>query len=378
MSSLEKYIQEHLESLHTRDQHRELITYSKTDSTTIQPADDNRTYIAFNDNDYFNLSTHPDVISAIIQTTKSEGMGIRASRLVTGNNPQYTALETLLAQMKQTEAALVFGSGYLTHIGIIPALVGKGDLIIADKYMHASMIDAARLSGATCLRFLHNNLTSCRILLERYRHQYRHCIILTETIFSMDGDTAPLAGLSELAKIHDALLVSDDAHGTGFFMENPLNNSHLHMGTLSKALGSYGGYVCGSKVMMDYLTNTARSLIYSTALPAPLLAGAYAALNYLKNNINLSTQLIDKAKYFTDKMKISEARSPIVPYIVHSSQRAIALSRGLKEKGLLVPAIRPPTVPRNTARLRITFCLSHTQNQIDHLINSLKELTDYE
>lgn len=363
MSSLEKYIQDSLESLYAKEQYRTLAPLPAYTSSIIN----------FYDNDYFNLSTHPEVIACIVQAAESEGMGIRASRLLSRTTSYYCKLETLLAEMKRSEAALVFGSGYQTHIGIIPALASKEDVIIADKYIHASMLDGARLSGARLIRFAHNDPASCAILLNKYRAHYRHCLILTETVFSMDGDLAPLAALSELAQQHDALLVTDDAHGTNQWMPTTSYPSHLQMGTLSKALGCYGGYVCGSHAMISYLINTARSLIYSTALPTPVVAGAYAALLFLRNNIQLLNKPLEHARYFTQSMDLPDAQSPIVPYIVGTNAKATRLAQALYERGYRVPAIRPPTVPKNTARLRFTFSAAHTKKQIDQLVLTLKE-----
>lgn len=373
MPSLEKYIQDQLEFFSNKGQRRILHHYHKTSPTTLQK--ENKEYLSFNDNDYFNLSTHPEVIARTKETIEQYGIGTRASRLQSGNHPLYRALENLLAQSKGTEASLVFGSGYLTNIGVIPALVGKGDLIIADKLIHACLIDGAKLSGAKLVRFSHNDPTSCQRLLQKHRRHYRHCLILTETVFSMDGDVAPVAKLFSLANQFDAYLLTDDAHGFGLFDHHTMP-AHIHVGTLSKAIGCYGGYVCASQTIIDYLINTARSFIYSTALPTPILAGAAHAITILNNSSHIKRQPIDNAIYFTKEMDLPLAQSAIVPYIIGTSYQALQVSAQLEKNNILAQAIRPPTVPLNTARLRLTFSAAHTKNDLNKLIRILKEITD--
>lgn len=327
--------------------------------------------LSFSSNDYLGLSHHPQVIDAATEATRHYGAGSGASRFVTGNHPLYTQLETQLAGMKKTEAALVFGSGYLANIGTIPALVGKGDLILADKLIHACMLDGAALSGAKLLRFSHNNAEACAALLNKHRKSYRHCLILTEHVFSMDGDVAPIANLYALAQKHDAWLMTDDAHGFGILPTAPAN---IHMGTLSKAAGSYGGYVCASTAVIEFLRQKARSVIYSTALPPATLAAASAALKIMVQQPYLCTKALENARYFTTHLGLPEANSTIVPYILGAEDKALATAQQLQAQGFLVTAIRPPTVPAGTSRLRFTFSSQQDKSDIDKLVNVLKNI----
>jgi 8-amino-7-oxononanoate synthase len=232
-----------------------------------------REYVSFSCNDYLGLAHHPAVITAASEAVRRYGAGAGASRLVTGSHPLYEALESLLAEVKGTERALVFGSGYMANVGTIPALVGKEDMILADRLCHACMWDGARLSGATIQRFDHNDVEHCRELLRTHRGSFGRCLLLTETVFSMDGDLGPVEELGELARAHDAWLMTDDAHGLGVCRTRPAD---VQMGTLSKAVGSAGGYVCGSSELIEWLQNRARSLMFSTGLPPASVAAAAA------------------------------------------------------------------------------------------------------
>jgi 8-amino-7-oxononanoate synthase len=328
--------------------------------------------ISFSDNDYLGLSHHPEVVAAARTALEKYGTGAGASRLVTGNYPLYGELEKALADYKGTESACVFGSGYLANLGTIPALVGAGDLILADKFIHACMFDAARLSGATFMRFAHNNMDHCRMLLEANRAEHHHALILTETVFSMDGDRAPLMELKTLAQEFDAWLMTDDAHGLGVVPEE-IATADIHMGTLSKAAGSYGGYVCGSKALCDYLITAGRTLIYSTGLPPASVAASLAALKIIAKDKALAEKPLANARYFTSLLGIKEAASAIVPVILKENEKALAASALLAERGFLVSAIRPPTVPEHTARLRFAFSALHTKKQIEEVAAIIKE-----
>ncbi len=329
-----------------------------------------KTLISFSSNDYLGLSQHPKVIEAAADALKKYGAGAGASRLVTGNHPPYEKLESALAKYKGTEAACVFGSGYLANVGAIPALVGKNDLILTDRLAHACMLDAAKVSDATFMRFAHNNIEHCRMLLEANRSEYQHCLIVTETVFSMDGDLGPIAELKKLAKKFDAWVLTDDAHGLGIVKSSAAD---IEMGTLSKAAGSYGGYICGSKTLIEYLKAAARSLIYSTALPPATVAASLAAINIMQAEPKLGKKALDNAKYFTSLLGMKEAESAIVPVIVKDNDKVIRLSELLERKGFLVAAIRPPTVPENSARLRFAFSALHAKKDIEAVAKILKE-----
>ena len=323
-----------------------------------------RELVSFSCNDYLGLRSHPHVLAASASATAA---GAGASRLVTGNLPLYRQLEAALATQKKSEAALVFGSGYLANIGTIPALVGAGDLIVADKLIHACMIDGAKLSGAKLLRFAHNDVAHASTLLEANRGQYKNCLIMTESVFSMDGDLAPLAELQVMCKKYDAWLLLDDAHG---LQELPIQPDVL-VGTLSKAAGSYGGFVCGSAELIAYLQSAARSLVFSTGLPPAVLAASLAALPLM--TAELSETALKRARQFTTLIELPEAQSQIVPLVLGSEEAALDAANKLEEAGFLVSAIRPPTVPEGTSRLRFSFSALHTEAEVAALAGAVSK-----
>lgn len=342
-------------------------TYRKNE---IHVKRDGIEYISFSCNDYLGLSQNPKVKNAAIDAIKKYGVGSGASRLVTGNNPLYKILESNLAEFKNTEDAVVFGSGYLTNIGTIAAIVGKGDLILIDKWAHACLIDGVRLSGAKFMRFSNNNTDQCEELLKKYRNDYQNCLIVTDAVFSMDGHVAPVAELSRIAKKYDSWVMTDDAHGLG--VVNKTSDVEIQSGTLSKAVGGYGGYVCGSKILCEYIRSTARSLVYSTALPPATLASAIAALEIISSDKELTEMPLKNAKYFTDLLVLDKAQSPIVPIIIGDEKAALDAAEKLKDSGFLVTAIRPPTVPKDSARLRFTFSALHKREEIAKLADVVR------
>jgi 8-amino-7-oxononanoate synthase len=334
-----------------------------------------RALLSFCSNDYLNLSQHPAVKRAAAAAAETYGAGAGASRLVTGSHPLYAELESRLARLKGTEAACVFGSGYLANAGIIPALAGRGDLILIDELAHSSMHTGARLSGATIMPFRHNNGAHLGALLDVERARFRHALILTEGVFSMDGDLAPLPDLSAIANRHDAWLMSDDAHGIGVlgggrgsaYASTPPAAIPLQMGTLSKAIGSYGGYLCGSRAVIDLMHNRARTLVYSTGLPPAALGAAIAALDIIESDPELAALPVQKARAFTRAANLPAADSPIVPVTIGDADAALRASALLEDEGFLVIAIRPPTVPEGTARLRVTFNAAQPDAAIERL-----------
>ena len=327
-------------------------------------------YVSFSCNDYLGLTHHPEVIAAARAALERYGTGAAASRLVTGSHPLYAELERLLAELKGTERARVFGSGYLANLGVIPALAGKDDLILADRLCHACMYDGARLSGATLLRYDHNAPEHCRDLLQEHRARFERCLILTETVFSMDGDRGPVEDLLGLARAWDAWLMTDDAHGLGTC---PALAADVQMGTLSKAAASSGGYVCGPSELIAWLDHRARSLLFSTGLPPATVAAATAALRIIRDDPELRRKPLENARRFTAALGRPPAESPIVPVIVGEPERALAASAMLERHGLLVVAIRPPSVPTGTARLRFTFSALHQPEPIERAAALLKE-----
>ena len=331
-----------------------------------------RELISFSCNDYLGLAQDPRVKAAAIAAVERFGAGAAASRLVTGDHPPVGDLERRLARFKGAEAALVFGSGYLANLGITPALVGRGDLVLLDALSHACMVAGARLSGARVLSFRHNDVGHLAELLQAERSGARRAMVLTERVFSMDGDRAPTSALARLALAHDAWLLVDDAHGLGV-VEDPVR-APLEMGTLSKALGSYGGYLCASASVVELLKSRARTFVYTTGLPPASAAAALAALDILEAEPERSRRPLALARRLTAALDLPPAQSAIVSVVVGEAGRALALSRALEARGLLVVAIRPPTVPAGTARLRIALSAAHAEAQVDALASALLEL----
>ena len=275
---------------------RSLVPSHREDGVHVTRA--GKRLISFSCNDYLGLSQRTEVKQVAAEAALNYGGGAGASRLVTGNHPLYAPLEEKLARWKGAEAALVMGSGYLANIGIIPALVGRGDLILADRLVHACLIDGARLSGAKLLRFRHNDLQDLDRLLAQHRAEHANCLIVTDEVFSMDGDVAPLKGLSLLAKAHDAWLMADGAHSMG----KPAVPVDVYVGTLSKALGSYGGFVVATREVVDLLTTATRSFLFSTGLPPAVLAAADAALSILLADPESARVPVAKARLFTETL----------------------------------------------------------------------------
>jgi 8-amino-7-oxononanoate synthase len=332
-----------------------------------------RRLLSFSCNDYLNLSRHPAIIKAAVEATQRHGVGAGASRLVTGNHPLFEELEARLARLKGAEAACVFGSGYLANIGIIPALVGDGDLILVDELSHACIHAGAKLSGAAVQRYRHGDVAHAEVLLAEHRAAHGHALIATDGVFSMDGDLAPLAELSRLAQHHDAWLLADDAHGLGVVGHGRGSSFAcdaevpLQMGTLSKAVGAYGGYLCASRAVIDLMRTRARTFIYSTGLPPPVVAAAIAALDLIERDRDYTAGPLRKARLFTRALNLPEAQSAIVPVIIGATDAALAASALLEQEGFLVIAIRPPTVPAGTARLRFAFTAAHPDAEIERL-----------
>jgi 8-amino-7-oxononanoate synthase len=379
-SSLERLAADRLAALEERTLRRRI---SETGRGAAARAErDGRRLVSFCCNDYLGLSQHPTVKQAAIAATERFGAGAGASRLVTGSHPLYAALEETLARIKGTGAACVFGSGYLANLGIPQALVGEGDLVLADELVHASMHAGMRASRAESALFAHNDMDDCRKKLRDMRGRFRYCLILVEGVYSMDGDRAPLAALADLAEEYDAWLMSDDAHGLGVLgggrgsaaEAGVVGRVPLQMGTLSKAVGAYGGYLCAARPVAELIANRARSLIYTTGLPPGTVAAAVAALGIIETDKALVARPLALARRFTAALNLPAAESPIVPLIVGEPDRALAASKALEADGFLVIAMRPPTVPEGTARLRFTFSADHSDSDLDALVAAVRRL----
>lgn len=379
MHSLDTFAQEKLDGLARRNLRRALSETLREDGIWVER--DGRRLLSFSCNDYLNLSQHPHVKQAAAAAVERYGAGSGASRLVTGNHPLYATLEARLARIKGTEAAVVFGSGYLANAGIIPVVIGRDGLVLVDELAHACIYAGAHLSRGRVVTFRHNDVAHARELLAAHRHEHDHALIVTDGVFSMDGDLAPLAELNELADAHDAWLMSDDAHGLGVvgggrgssFSGNTHVPIPLQMGTLSKAVGAYGGYLCASEPVIELMRNRARTLIYSTGLPPSIVAAAIAALDLIEGEPDYAARPVEKAKRFTRMLGLPEAQSPIVPVIIGEEARALEASRLLEAEGFLAVAIRPPTVPAGTARLRLTFTAQHPDDAIERLAGIVRE-----
>jgi len=335
-------------------------------------------------NNYLGLADDPRVKRAASAALEAYGFGATASRLVVGNYELYDRLERKMADFKGTEAALVFASGFTANVGIIPALVGRGDVVICDKLNHASIIDGVILSRAENRRFRHRDLDSLEKTLKECGH-YRKKLIITDTVFSMDGDLAPLREIVELKQKYGAILMVDEAHAGGVFgsagkglaeAEGVCQDVDINMGTFSKAFGGLGAYVAGSKVLIDYLRNRCRSLIYTTGLPPAVVGGLLEALRIVREEPWRRERLLTKAADF--RMALAEkgfntleSESQIIPLVIGSAWKAVELSRGLLEENLMVSAIRPPTVPVNTARLRVTLMATHSDEDLEMALENL-------
>ena len=347
---------------------------------------DNRRVILLSSNNYLGLATHPAVVEAAVSATRQYGAGSGASRLVCGTLPPHEALETALARFKGTEASLSFAAGYLANISVIPTLVGKGGLILADRLCHASLIDGCRLSGATFRVYHHRDMNHLERLLAR-RSPVKPTLIVTDGLFSMDGDIAPLAGIATLAERYDAAVFVDDAHGTGILgrtgrgtLEHCDVESRLpyHMGTLSKALGSAGAYLAGSSEFIAYLVNTCRAFTYTTAPTPASAAAATAALRVIEQEPDRRARLWHNRERLAQGLtrlgfRLTASDSPILPILVGDAERAVSLAHTLLTYGVYAPAIRPPTVPPATSRIRLTITADHTTGHIDEALTALEQ-----
>lgn len=344
-------------------------------------------YLDFSSNDYLGLSGHPRLKKASQRAIQQLGVSTCASRLLSGDLKICHKLEERVAILKSKEAALVFNSGYQANIGIISSICKKGDAVFSDKLNHASIIDGIMLSGARLFRFLHNDLNHLEALLKSHRHKFEECLIVTETIFSMDGDRPPLKEIVVLKEKYNCKIMVDEAHATGVFGENGAGvveeeglaeGIELVMGTFSKALGSFGAYLVCSGKMREYLINSSRSFIYSTALPPAVIAANIASLDLIQDEPYRRKTLLESADFFRRRLQKCgfevKGLSQIVPLIVSDTKKALELSEKLQKRGYWVSAIRPPTVPLGEARLRFSLTYYHNKEVLERLINDLSEI----
>ena len=350
---------------------------------------DGRDVVLLGSNNYLGLSTHPQVTAAAVKATQTFGTGASGSRLISGNSELYTTLETNLAVSKNTEAALVFSSGYTANTGVIPVLASEGDLILSDALNHASIIDGCRLSRAAKQVYRHCDMEHLKSLLSEST-AFQRRLIVTDSVFSMDGDIAPLPDIYNLAVQYEAMLLVDDAHGFGvlgrdgsgtvahFGMEN---RDIIQMGTLSKAIGALGGYVAGSHALIELLINKARSFIFTTGLPPATLAAANAALNVMRSSPELQQRLFSHAKYLKTALTnlgytLLPSETQILPVLLGNPQRTTSIAEALLTEGVFAPAIRPPSVPPDTSRLRLTVMATHTKPEIQQAIDAFATVSE--
>lgn len=371
MSSLDEFARRKLTSLEQAHLRRSLVPTGRQEGLWVER--NGKTLLSFSCNDYLGLSHHPELKAAAAEAIERYGVGAGASRLVTGDHPLYSELERRLARMKGAEAACVFGSGYLANAGIAPVLVGRGDLILIDELAHSSLWTGARLSRAEVLTFRHNDLGHARQLLRENRSRHPHALILTEGVFSMDGDRAPLPELANMARETDTWLMADDAHDLDFGSAARAGVP-LQIGTLSKAIGAYGGYVCASQPVIDLIRNRARTLIYTTGLPPPVVAASIAALDLIQREPERLSIPLQKARAFTRGAGLPEAQSAIVPVVIGEADAAVRASTTLAAEGYLAVAIRPPTVPEGTARLRFSFSAAHSDGAVARVADLVRGL----
>ncbi|MFW5825302.1 MAG: 8-amino-7-oxononanoate synthase [Marinobacter sp.] len=345
---------------------------------------DGASLLAFCSNDYLGLASHPELVAAASSALAQHGLGGAASHLICGHHSEHHRLEQKLAAFTLRSGALYFSSGYMANVGVITALAGKGDTVFSDALNHASIIDGCRLSGASVRIYPHSDM---KTLEQQLSATAGHKLVVTDGVFSMDGDIAPLRQLATLCRCHDALLVVDDAHGfgcvgpdgRGSVLEAGLTEDDvpLVVGTLGKAFGTSGAFVAGSPLLLDYLVQKARSYIYTTAMPPALATASCLSIDLVENGQqrrNQLARLINRFRSETAAMGYSlmPSATPIQPIMIGDPREALRLSRALEERGLLVTAIRPPTVPQGESRLRVTFSAAHTQEQLDELLAALK------
>ncbi len=376
---------EELQTLAQQHLLRELSLINSPSAPVISV--EGREVLLFASNNYLGLANHPQVKDAAIKAIEKFGVGSGASRLISGNVTPHQVLEGELASFKETEAALTFSSGYATSIGVIPNLARADSLILADRLCHASLIDGCRLSRATLRVFHHNDVSHLKRLLTKTRSR-TSTLILTEGVFSMDGDVAPLPEIARLAEEYGATLLIDDAHGTGVMGATGrgtvehfgLDSRHiLQMGTLSKALGSSGGFIAGPKDFVAYLVNTARSFIYTTSPPPAIAAAASAALAIIRQEPQRRVTLWRNREFLhhhlvTMGFQLTDTQSPILPIMVNDPEIGVQMSQHLRAEGVWIPAVRPPTVPKGTSRLRITVTADHSLEHLETALRALRKV----
>jgi glycine C-acetyltransferase len=379
------FIQNELEALKRQGLYRKLRRVEGEQGPTLML--DGREVLNFSSNNYLGLASHPALKKAAKEAIDRYGCGAVASRLISGNMTLHEELEEKLAKLKGTEAALVFNSGFQANVGIIPALAGEGDVIFSDELNHASIIDGCRLARAKTVVYPHCDPTGLEDALKNSQANGRK-LIVTETLFSMDGDEAPLAEIVLLSERYGALVMVDEAHATGVAGPNGAGIAAklglgeripIQMGTLGKALGGFGAYVAGSRALRELLINRCRSFIFTTALPPAVLAAAIAAIDLLYQEPQRRLALWHNIRALREGLRnlgfsLGSGESQIVPLVTGDAEKCMAFSERLLEKGVFAQGIRPPTVPEGTSRLRITLMATHTHEHLHQALRVFKEV----
>lgn len=377
------WIAESLDTIHRADWYRQVRSIDGLPGAVVEL--EGRSVINFASNDYLGLAGDDRLIQAAVEATKEFGTGSTGSRLLSGHRQLHRDLERSIASLKQTEDALVFSSGYLANLGTITALVGQRDLILSDRYNHSSLKNGAKLSGAKVIEYNHCDIEDLQGKLEQYRQEYRRCLIITDSVFSMDGDLCPLPELVSIAEAFDCMLLVDEAHATGVMGKtgagcveyfNCTGKSIVQIGTLSKALGSLGGYVAASEMTIDFLRNRASSWIYTTALSPADTAAALAAIKIVREEPQRRQKLWQNVELLKQQLSISAIKtlpseSPIICLELETAAKALLTAKKLKEAGIFAPAIRPPTVP--TSRLRLSLMATHEPKHIQKLVDFVRK-----
>jgi len=380
-----KYISDELERIKKSGLYRKLNIVESAQGTHLEIK--GKTYLSFCSNNYLGLANNPLVIKAVKDAVGKYGWGVGASRLVSGNMRLHEVLEGEISKLKGKEASIVFPTGYMANIGTISSLVSKGDLVICDKLNHASIIDGCRLSGADFRVYPHCDMEKLENILKK-SSKYSRKLIVTDTVFSMDGDIAPLPDIVRIAHKYKAMVMVDEAHGTGVFGKrgggvvehfNLSKKVDIVMGTLSKAVGSLGGYVSGDEDLINFLRNKARLFMYTTALPPAVCAASIAGIKLIQKNPLLRTSLWNNVRYLKEKLELLHfnvipSESPIFPILMGDAKKAVDVSKLLYKKGILIPAIRPPTVPAKSSRLRMTVMSTHTRKDLERLLEVLSDV----
>lgn len=384
---LENWLDTECTALEQAGLRRHLRTVMSAPTGTINL--DGHDVVLLGSNNYLGLSTHPQVITAAVAATRNFGTGASGSRLISGNSELYRTLEANLAKRKNTEAALVFSSGYAANTSVIPILASEDDLILSDALNHASIIDGCRLSRATKKVYRHCDVEHLKALLSEST-AFRRRLIVTDGVFSMDGDIAPLPDIYEVATHYESMLLVDDAHGFGVLGKNGNGTvahfgldgeSIIQMGTLSKAVGALGGYIAGSRSLIDLLINRARGFIFTTGLPPATLAAANAALDVITASPELRQRLFSHAKHLKTALidlgyMLLPSETQILPVVLGSPQCATNIADALLAEGVFAPAVRPPAVPPDTSRLRLTVMATHTEAEIQKAIDAFSKVKD--